>query len=141
MPGAAVVVEDDDGRVLLGRRADLGSWSLPTGGAEEGSSFARTAVAEVAEDTGLGVDEADLVAFASYSDGHLVAYPNGDVTNWFTLCFVARRWSGTVRADGDETTAVGFFPRDEPPGPLQDSTAAMLALYERFLATGRFQAA
>lgn len=38
LPGISAVVFDDDGRVLLGRRADTGNWSVIGGISEPGSS-------------------------------------------------------------------------------------------------------
>src|ERR1700741_3237178 len=53
IPGAAVAAQREDGRVLFIRRGDNGVWALPGGAAEEGGSFARTAVDELREETGL----------------------------------------------------------------------------------------
>ena len=84
-PGASVMVVRDDGRVLMGRRLDNGLWAIPGGGAEEGSSFSETAVAELREEVGLAADPADLEGYAciSRADNHLETYPNGDVTHYF----------------------------------------------------------
>lgn len=38
LPGVTAVVFDDEGRVLLGRRADTGKWSVIGGICEPGSS-------------------------------------------------------------------------------------------------------
>ncbi|MGZ8597186.1 MAG: NUDIX domain-containing protein, partial [Actinomycetota bacterium] len=62
-PGASVMVVRDDGRVLMGHRLDNGMWAIPGGGAEEGSSFAETAVTELREEVGLEADPADLEAY------------------------------------------------------------------------------
>ena len=51
-PGAAVAAQRPDGQVLFALRGDDGTWCLPGGAAEEGGSFARTAVAELREETG-----------------------------------------------------------------------------------------
>jgi 8-oxo-dGTP pyrophosphatase MutT (NUDIX family) len=51
MPGAMVALQREDGRVLLTKRADDGTWCLPAGAAEAGGSFARTAIDELAEET------------------------------------------------------------------------------------------
>ncbi|MFE5142950.1 methyltransferase, FxLD system [Streptomyces fagopyri] len=58
--GAAAVVTDDQGRVLLGRR--LGrtpSWELPAGRIEPGESAAAAAVRELGEETGLSANVED----------------------------------------------------------------------------------
>lgn len=94
MPGAMVAVQRDDQRVLLTKRADDETWCLPAGAAEPGGSFARTAIDELAEETGIEVAERDLVPFGclSEAEAHTIHYPNGDVTHCFALCFLARTW-------------------------------------------------
>jgi 8-oxo-dGTP pyrophosphatase MutT (NUDIX family) len=105
MPGAMLALLDADGRVLFTRRADDGSWCLPAGAAEPGGSFARTALAELSEETGLKVAEKDLIPFGCLSEAelHTIRYPNGDVTHCFALCFLAERWSGDPQPDGEES--------------------------------------
>ena len=136
-----MLVEDEHGRVLLGLRRDNGEWAMPGGGAEEGGSFAGTALDELREEMGLEADREDLIAFASISEprDHVIRYPNGDVTHYFGVWFALRRWRGDPAPDGDELVEVGWFERAGPPQPLMHSTAVALTLYERYLATGRFQ--
>lgn len=58
---ADAVVFDDEGRALLQRRADDGSWCLPGGYVEPNETPAETAVREAREETGLTVEVVDLV--------------------------------------------------------------------------------
>jgi 8-oxo-dGTP pyrophosphatase MutT (NUDIX family) len=141
-PGATVLVERADGRVLLGLRSDNGNWCMPGGGAEEGQSFATCALAELWEELGLEADEDDLLAFGSISrpEDHLVTYPGGDRSHYFGLWFVLRRWRGEVVCDGEEMVRAEWFARDALPSPLQHATALGFELYERWLTTERFQA-
>jgi len=83
MPGAMVAPQSDEGRVLLTKRTDDGTWCLPAGAAEPGGSFARTAIDELAEETGVEVAEHDLIPFGclSEAEAHTIHYPNGDVTH------------------------------------------------------------
>ena len=140
-PGATVLVEDADGRILLGLRHDNGEWAMPGGGAEQDGSFAATALDELREEVGLEADRADLIAFACVSDtqDHLITYPNGDITHYFGLWFALRRWRGEPVADGDELARVEWFDREDPPQPLMHSSAIGLEYYARFLQTGLFQ--
>lgn len=140
-PGSTVLLERPDGHVLLGLRGDAGGWAMPGGGAEAGSSFADTAVSEVREEVDLTVSASDLIAFASISsqEDHLVRYPGGDLTHYFGLWFVARRWIGEPKPDGDEFTRIDWFDPSALPSPLFHSTEVAFDLYARYLAGGVFQ--
>jgi 8-oxo-dGTP pyrophosphatase MutT (NUDIX family) len=143
MPGAAVAAQRNDGQVLFARRGDNGTWCLPGGGAEVGGSFARTAIDELREETGLRVEEADLIPAACFSeaDRHTLDYPNGDRTHYFSLCFLVGRWEGELVPDGDETTDLRFADLDDLPQPFEDSTARAVELLRAYLRTGTFQVA
>jgi 8-oxo-dGTP pyrophosphatase MutT (NUDIX family) len=141
LPGAIVFLLRDDGAVLFARRTGNGVWCLPGGGAEEGSSFATTAARELEEETGARVDPTDLVGFAclSRAELHTVEYPGGDVNHWFAMLFLARRWQGEPRPDGDETSEMLWADPDDPPAPLERSASVALDLYRAYLRDGDFQ--
>lgn len=64
--GVAAVIEDGDGRWLVLRRDGAhgaGTWGLPGGHQEFGESPESTAVREVAEETGLGVEATARLGF------------------------------------------------------------------------------
>jgi 8-oxo-dGTP pyrophosphatase MutT (NUDIX family) len=141
MPGAMVVLQRPDGRVLVTRRADNGLWCLPAGAAEPGGSFASTAVAEVAEEVGLEVSTDDLEAFGSLSaaETHTIEYPNGDSTHCFALLFVVRRWRGDPSPDGAEAVDARFAGLGDVPAPMMEPARSALDLFRAYLETGRFQ--
>ncbi len=141
MPGAMVVLQREDGHVLLTKRTDDGTWCLPAGAAEPGGSFARTAIAELAEETGIEVSERDLIPFGclSEAEAHTIHYPNGDVTHCFALCFLTRIWKGDPRPDEAEATEARFAGPDNPPEPLHAPTAHALSLLAAYLDSGSFQ--
>jgi 8-oxo-dGTP pyrophosphatase MutT (NUDIX family) len=141
MPGAMVAVQREDGRVLLTKRADDGTWCLPAGAAEPGGSFARTAIDELAEEAGIEVFERDLIPFGclSEAEAHTIHYPNGDVTHCFALLFLARAWRGDPVADGEESTDARFVSLGETPEPLHPPTEHALNLLASYLHSGSFQ--
>ncbi|NUP10310.1 MAG: NUDIX domain-containing protein [Polyangiaceae bacterium] len=51
--GLAIVGTDDEGRTLLIRRADTGTWALPGGTVEWGETLRETLVREMAEEAGV----------------------------------------------------------------------------------------
>ncbi|MEV4438834.1 NUDIX domain-containing protein [Streptomyces sp. NPDC049577] len=112
MPGVSVVVFDDDGRVLLGRRADNGRWSIIGGIPEPGEQPAAAVVREVHEETAVHcVPERVLLVEAL----ERVTYPNGDVCQFMDICFVARAVGGEARVNDDESLEVGWFEVDALP--------------------------
>jgi 8-oxo-dGTP pyrophosphatase MutT (NUDIX family) len=143
MPGAMVVLQRDDGHVLLTRRTDTGEWCLPAGAAEEGGSFARTAVEELSEEAGVEVDPQDLIPFGclSEAENHTIHYPNGDLTHCFALCFLARSWRGEPMPDNEESTAVCFAPLDGLPEPMWEPSVHALKLLAAYLDGRGFQVA
>ena len=126
--------------MLFIRRGDNGVWALPGGAAEEGGSFARTAMDELQEETGLVVEAADLIPVACFSDAaDTLHYPNGDVAHYFSMCFIARRWQGEPVPDGEESLEIRFDDPADPPQPFEGSTARVLELLRAYLRTGEFQ--
>lgn len=141
LPGAQILVLDGD-RALFQRRVDTGLWEIPAGACEPGSTFRSTAVAELREETGLVADEDELRPFASLSapDVHTLVYPNGDRVHAFAMCFVTRRWRGTLRAEAEEVAEFAWVPLDRPPVPMHGPTRSVIGLFRAFQATGEFQA-
>ncbi|WP_415504805.1 NUDIX domain-containing protein, partial [Actinomyces slackii] len=61
MPGVSVVVVDDQGRLLLGRRADNGQWAVVSGIPDPGEQPGAAAVRECLEETGVAIELLALV--------------------------------------------------------------------------------
>jgi ADP-ribose pyrophosphatase YjhB (NUDIX family) len=141
MPGAAVAAMREDGKVLFILRGDDGTWALPGGAAEEGGSFAKTAVDELREETGLVADPADLIPVACFSDPerHILHYPNGDVAHYFSMCFLLRKWEGEPRPDGEETLELRFADPTDLPRPFEGSTERVVDLFLAYRRSGEFQ--
>jgi 8-oxo-dGTP pyrophosphatase MutT (NUDIX family) len=97
-------VLDEDGRLLLIRRADNGLYAIPGGAQDVGETISQTVVREVREETGIDVEVTGLIGV--YSDPeHIIAYPDGEVRQEFSLCFRARPTGGQPRP-GVESTEV-----------------------------------
>lgn len=124
LPGVSAVVTDDDGRLLLGRRADNGHWAVVSGIPEPGEEPAAAAVREVLEETGVA---AEVVALTAVATSEVVTYPNGDVAQFVDVCFWCRATGGAARVADDESTEVGWFAPDALPGPLLDSSVQRIA--------------
>ena len=126
MPGVSAVVVHEDGRLLLGQRADNGLWAVVSGILEPGEQPALAAVREVLEETGIHAVVEGLAAVSSSPE--TVQYENGDRAQYLDLTFLCR----VVGTDDpwvadDESTAVGWFEADTLPAPLMESSRSRIA--------------
>jgi len=94
MPGTRIVIENADGKILLDHRADFRIWALPGGAAEVGESMGETVIREVAEECGVVLHTVTPFGFASDPSSETTTFPNGDVTQNFSLMFTTRDFSG-----------------------------------------------
>lgn len=129
LPGAMALVRDAAGRVLVTRRTDDGLWHPPGGFADLGETTTHTIVREVREETGLDVRPRRVVGVYSGGAMMTVRMDNGDVVQGVGIAFECEVVGGTLRADGDEASAVAFLPPDAitaQPLPPTSDTRAML---------------
>ena len=112
--GCSAAIFDEQGRILLTRRADNGQWCLPGGRMESGESVAEACEREVLEETGLIVRVTRLVGVYSHPD-QLVIYPDGNKAHIVALHFEAEVIGGELGLS-DETTDYGYFALQELDG-------------------------
>jgi 8-oxo-dGTP pyrophosphatase MutT (NUDIX family) len=111
----SAVVVDSDGRLLLGQRADTGSWTLVAGCVDPGEQPATALVREVYEETGVEIEVEHLAGVALHPE----TYPHGDVCEFLNIWFRCRPTGGSARVNDEESLAVGWFAPSELP-PLSD---------------------
>ena len=132
--GAGVIVEDEEGRILLGLRADNGFWGYAGGSVELDEKVEDTARRELSEETGLAAGELELLGVFSGKDLHYV-YPNGDEVSNIDIVYVCRDYSGEINCRDGEFVRMAFFSADELPGdifpPLVRPVEAWKALKKR----------
>ena len=88
--GCGVLIEDEEGRVLLQKRSDTGEWCIPGGGMEPVETFEETAIREVREEVGIEVSELRL--FGIYSGKKReIHYPNKDVVYSLSVIFTTKK--------------------------------------------------
>jgi ADP-ribose pyrophosphatase YjhB (NUDIX family) len=112
--GCSAAIFDEQGRILLTRRADNGQWCMPGGRMEPGESVAEACEREVFEETGLSVRVQRLVGVYSHPD-QLVIYPDGNKAHIVALHFEAEIITGELGLS-NETTDFGYFTMDEVHG-------------------------
>jgi 8-oxo-dGTP pyrophosphatase MutT (NUDIX family) len=116
LPGVSAVVLDDDGRVLLARRADTGAWSLIGGIPEPGEQPAVAVVREVYEETAVRCHAQRVVLVQGLEP---IQYPNEDRCQFMDITFLCRAVGGEARVNDDESLEMGWFAPDALP-PVDD---------------------
>jgi len=116
-PGVAVIIIDDQQRVLLQKRADVGLWCIPSGNVEPGETIAEAAIREIKEEMNLTISIIKLIGVYSDPDSQIFQYPNGKTIHFVTSCFLAQIVEGTFKMN-DESLDIQFFPITALPQPL-----------------------
>jgi 8-oxo-dGTP pyrophosphatase MutT (NUDIX family) len=138
VPGARIVIEDGEGRILLQQRSDFGVWGLPGGNAEEGENLESVVVREALEETGLIVSDVKPFGFGCDPTHETITFPNGDRCQFFVLMFYTRSFVGKATVSDDESAALTWFDLDKLP-LLLPNMACSLEAYQRFKTSGEFQ--
>lgn len=111
VPSVTVVVQDQEGRLLLIRKTDNGLWALPGGGHDIGERISDTATREVEEETGIKVEVSTIIGV--YTDPeHVMAYDDGEVRQQFSLLFRARPIGGELRTSSESKEVRWVTPTD-----------------------------
>lgn len=129
--GAAAIIENEKGQILLQSRADRDKWGLPGGCQELGERFQDTVIREVKEETNLDVKEEDLELIEIVSgETRRSEYPNGDVVINNTVLYRIRKYFGELKWDS-ESKEMRFFDLDDIPENQHDPD--LIEVYKSYI--------
>lgn len=118
--GAAAIIVNEKGEILMQRRADKDIWGLPGGCQELGERFEDTVIREVKEETNLDVSEDNLSLIAIVSgNSRRNSYPNGDVVINNTALYLINNYNGELSWN-EESKEMKFFDIDNLPEKQND---------------------
>lgn len=118
--GAAAIIVNKEGQILLQSRADRDKWGLPGGCQELGATFEETIIREIKEETNLDVKEEDLKLIGIISgSSRKNQYPNGDMVFNNTALYYIEKYSGNLQWD-EESKEMKFFDIDSLPSNQND---------------------
>lgn len=118
--GAAAIILNEKGQILLQSRSDRNKWGLPGGCQELGERFQDTIIREIKEETNLDVLEENLVLIDIVSGAsRRNEYPNGDVVLNNTALYCIRNYTGELRWD-KESKEMRFFNINDLPQNQND---------------------
>ena len=122
--GAAIIIRNEKGQILLQERTDRDKWGLPGGCQDLGEDLRVTAVREAYEETGIKLEPDKIILIDTLSgESRKNSYPNGDIVYNNTSLYLADVSLNDVsKLKGDsETKRLRFFNTDEVPNNLMDA--------------------
>ena len=104
----SVIIENEKGEILLGRRTDNHLWGYAGGSVELGETVEECAKRELYEEMGLTVHSMELFMVNSGHETHYI-YPNGDEVYNVEIIYISRDYSGEIRRQPEEIEEIRFF--------------------------------
>lgn len=118
--GAAIIIENQKGEILLQCRSDRDKWGLPGGCQELGEKFENTIIREVKEETNLEIKKDDLKIIDIVSGmSRRNDYPNGDIVINNTVLYYTNKYYGELKWD-HESKNMKFFNLNDLPSNQHD---------------------
>ena len=105
---ASIIVIDEQGRLLLGRRADDHTWGYSGGSVEIDERAEDCARRELLEEMGLEAKELEFFCVNSGPEAHHI-YPNGDEVSNFEIVYLCRNYTGDPKNTDGEMEELHFF--------------------------------
>ena len=118
--GAAAIIVNKEGKILLQYSNVINRWMLPGGCQELGETFEETIIREIKEETNLDVDITNLNLINIVSGPiRKHKYLNGDIVFNNTVLYEIKKYTGTIKAI-NESKELKFFSINEIPEDLLD---------------------
>ena len=113
--GLCCLILNEKNQLLLEKRTDNGLYCIPGGSLDFDETVIEGVKREVREETGILLNEVSLFMIQSGNKMQL-SYPNGDVTDYMDLCFIARVDSTDMdlnKEQDDESSLIAFYDLDK----------------------------
>jgi ADP-ribose pyrophosphatase YjhB (NUDIX family) len=125
-----VVVLNDKEEILLQKRNEPhGAWGLPGGQIELGESTENAGKREIFEETGLVIDDLNLIDVFSGNENSHIKLKNGDEYYVILIAYYTKNFKGDLKADGVETLECKFFNINDIPNSLLERHRRVLNRY------------
>ena len=129
-----MIIENEHGEVLLGKRTDNHLWGYSGGGLEIGETVEECARRELREEMGIEADELTFFMINSGPESYM-HYPNGDEVYYVEVIYICRRYSGELRMQPEELEELRFFRPEEI--HLEMISPPIRSVMEKYLNRGK----
>lgn len=109
---ASIIIENDKGQILLGKRTDNHLWGYSGGSIEIDERVEDCAKRELLEEMGLIADELEFFMVNSGPEVHYI-YPNGDEVSNIEIIYICRKYHGEIKRQEEEMEELRFFDVDD----------------------------
>jgi 8-oxo-dGTP pyrophosphatase MutT (NUDIX family) len=129
--GAGVIIENEEGKVLLGRRRDNGLWDLGGGGMELGESLEDCAKRELFEEMGLTAHSLEFLDI--FSGRPPITCPSGDIIEHIAVIYICRDFGGEIKAQEEEVRELRWFSVDTLIKDITQITLPSRIFFEKYI--------
>ena len=124
----SVIIENENGEILLGKRTDNHNWGYAGGSIELNETVEECAKRELFEETGLIADELEFFMVNSGPEVHYI-YPNGDEVYNVEIIYLCSKYHGTLKRQEEEVEELRFFALADIPAEISDPIAPVVRKY------------
>lgn len=108
LPSVSLIIQDNDGNILMARHHHNNWWVLPGGMIEPDETPQQAAIREAKEETGLTVSLINIHGVYG-GEEFRIQYANGDRVGYIMIVFQAKIDSGQPFPDGNEIRQIEFM--------------------------------
>ena len=125
-----------DGKILLQKRSDNGTWAIHGGGIEPGEKYLETLKREIKEE--LNIVPINPVLMGIYSGKELYnVYPSGDQVFALNHVFICEDYEGEIKFNDGEVTKLEWFDIDNLPEDIFKIDKPMIDDLKKYLESDR----
>ena len=132
--GAAIIIRNENGQILLQERTDRNMWGLPGGCQDLGEDLRNTAVREAYEETGIKLNQNKIELIDTLSgESRKNSYPNGDIVYNNTSLYLADvsiNDASNLKGDS-ETKRLKYFNIEDVPENIMDKD--LIETYKNYI--------
>lgn len=125
---SSIIVENEVGQVLLGKRTDNHMWGYSGGSMEIDETAENCAKRELLEEMGLVAEQLDFFMINSGPETHYI-YPNGDEVSNVEIVYICRKYRGELKAQEEEMSELRFFNISDIPDDISTPVRPVMKRY------------